>query len=83
MTVVPGFGGQSFMEKETMPKLKAAQEHRDANGLGYHLEVDGGIYADTAPIARRNGANLLVCGTSTFGQADMGNALKELAAAVA
>lgn len=83
MTVVPGFGGQPFMEKETMPKLKAAQQHRDANGLGYHLEVDGGIYTHTAPVARANGANLFVCGTSSFGHADMDAAMKELADSVA
>ena len=83
MTVVPGFGGQPFMEKETMPKLKAALDHRNANDLGYHLEVDGGIYVSTAPIAKANGANLFVCGTSSFGQEDMGAAMKELAASVA
>lgn len=83
MTVVPGFGGQPFMEKETMPKLAAARDYRDANGLSYHLEVDGGIYTSTAPIAQRNGANLFVCGTSSFGPPDMKGAMAELAAAVA
>ena len=82
MTVVPGFGGQPFMEKETMPKLAAAREHRDANGLKFHLEVDGGVYTHTAPVAKKHGANLFVCGTSAFGQADMGQAMRELAAAV-
>jgi len=47
MTVVPGFGGQSFMEAETMPKVAAARDHREANGLAYHIEVDGGINAET------------------------------------
>lgn len=83
MTVVPGFGGQPFMEKETMPKLAAARDYRDANKLAFHLEVDGGIYTNTAPIARRNGANLFVCGTSSFGPPDMKAAMAELAAAVA
>ena len=83
MTVVPGFGGQPFMEKETMPKLAAARDYRDQHGLKFHLEVDGGIYTNTAPIARRNGANLFVCGTSSFGPPDMGQAMRELAAAVA
>lgn len=82
MTVVPGFGGQPFMEKETMPKLAAARDYRDQHGLKFHLEVDGGIYTNTAPIARRNGANLFVCGTSSFGPPDMGQAMRELAAAV-
>ncbi|MBX7211486.1 MAG: ribulose-phosphate 3-epimerase [Verrucomicrobiaceae bacterium] len=82
MTVVPGFGGQPFMEKETMPKLAAARDYRDANGLGFHLEVDGGIYTTTAPIARSNGANLFVCGTSSFGPPDMKEAMRELAESV-
>ncbi|WP_265593472.1 ribulose-phosphate 3-epimerase [Verrucomicrobium sp. BvORR034] len=49
MTVVPGFGGQPFMEKETMPKLAAARDYREAHGLKYHLQVDGGIYVTTPP----------------------------------
>lgn len=83
MTVVPGFGGQPFMEKETMPKLAEARDYRAAHGLRYHLEVDGGIYANTAPIARTHGANLFVCGTSSFGPEDMGAAMAELAESVA
>ncbi len=83
MTVVPGFGGQPFMEKETMPKLAAARDYRDQHGLKFHLEVDGGIYTHTAPIARQHGANLFVCGTSSFGPPDMGQSMRDLAAAVA
>jgi ribulose-phosphate 3-epimerase len=83
MTVVPGFGGQPFMEKETMPKLAAARDYRDSHGLRYHLEVDGGIYPHTVPIARKHGANLLVCGTSSFGPKDMSAAMRELEAAAA
>ncbi|MES2594991.1 MAG: ribulose-phosphate 3-epimerase [Verrucomicrobiota bacterium] len=82
MTVVPGFGGQPFMEKETMPKLAAARDYRDAHGLKYHLEVDGGIYVSTAPIAKRNGANLFVCGTSFFGPSDARTAMADLEAVV-
>ena len=83
MTVVPGFGGQPFMEKETMPKLAEARDYREANGLKYHLEVDGGIYVTTAPIARKHGANLFVCGTSSFGPKDMNQSMRELADSVA
>ncbi|MDZ4289239.1 MAG: ribulose-phosphate 3-epimerase [Prosthecobacter sp.] len=83
MTVVPGFGGQPFLEKETMPKLAAARDYRRAHNLGYHLEVDGGIHLQSAPIAKANGANLFVCGTSAFGPADMGQAMRDLKAAVA
>ncbi|MBB5038185.1 ribulose-phosphate 3-epimerase [Prosthecobacter dejongeii] len=83
MTVVPGFGGQPFMEKETMPKLAAARDYRDAHGLKYHLEVDGGIYPHTAPIAKANGANLFVCGTSFYGPSDTAAAMAELKTCVA
>lgn len=82
MTVVPGFGGQAFMEQETMPKLEEARDYRAAQGLTFHLEVDGGIYEDTAAIASRHGANLFVCGTSSFGAPDMGEAMRKLADAV-
>lgn len=82
MTVVPGFGGQPFLEKETMPKLAAARAHRDAHGLKFHLEVDGGVHTQTAPIAKQNGANLFVCGTSAFGAADMNQSMRNLAASV-
>ncbi len=83
MTVVPGFGGQPFMEKETMPKLAEARDWRETHGMNYHLEVDGGIYTNTAPIARQHGANLFVCGTSSFGPPDMKQSMAELTASVA
>lgn len=71
MTVVPGFGGQSFMEEETMPKIDAAVKSRAERGLDFHIEVDGGIDPSTAEIARRHGANVLVAGTSAFKADDM------------
>ena len=82
MTVVPGFGGQPFMESETMPKLAAAHEYREAHGLKYHLEVDGGIYVTTAPIAKKHGANLFVAGTSAYGPPDMKASMVSLAESV-
>ncbi len=71
MTVVPGFGGQSFMEVETMPKVAAALEFRNANNLDFHIEVDGGIDANTVEIAAAHGANVMVAGTSLFRANDM------------
>ena len=80
MTVVPGFGGQSFMH-ETMPKLAAAKAAREKHGYNYHLEVDGGIDAETAVIAAENGANVLVAGTSAFKAPDMAAAVSALRSA--
>ncbi|BDS07471.1 ribulose-phosphate 3-epimerase [Oceaniferula spumae] len=74
MTVVPGFGGQSFMH-EMMAKVEAAAAYRDENGLSYHIEVDGGVDATTAPIAAAAGANVMVAGSSTFKAPDMAEAI--------
>ena len=77
MTVNPGFGGQEFIE-ETMVKVKRAAELRARLGLHFHIEVDGGIHKNTAAIARRAGANVLVAGTGVFRAADADRAIKEL-----
>ena len=77
MTVVPGFGGQSFME-EMMSKVEAAATFRDENGLNFHIEVDGGINAKTAAIAGNAGANVLVAGSSSFQAPDMKVAIAEM-----
>lgn len=77
MTVVPGFGGQSFM-REVLPKISAARDERRALGLNYHIEVDGGIDAETAVEAAAAGANVLVAGTTIFGADDRRAAVESL-----
>jgi ribulose-phosphate 3-epimerase len=74
MTVVPGFGGQSFLP-EVLPKVRAAAAERRGRGLGFHIEVDGGIDATTAGPAISAGANVLVAGSSTFRAPDMAAAV--------
>jgi len=78
MTVVPGFGGQAFMEAETMPKVAAASDYRNEKGLSYHIEVDGGIDLTTAEIAAANGANVLVAGTALYKAPDMAAAVAQM-----
>ena len=77
MTVVPGFGGQPFMP-EMMPKVRAAADARAALGLGFRIEVDGGITAETAPISIAHGADTLVAGTSVFAAPDMPAAIRRI-----
>ena len=77
MTVVPGFGGQTFM-KETLVKVQAAAEFRRQHQLAYHIQVDGGIGPATASIAISSGANVLVAGTSIFSKEDMAAAIASL-----
>ncbi len=75
MTVVPGFGGQPFME-EMMAKVRAAAEARARLGLSYRIEVDGGINAATGAVSIAAGADTLVAGTSVFAAADMTAAMR-------
>lgn len=78
MTVVPGFGGQSFMEDETMPKVEEAFELRNAEGLEFHIEVDGGIDHRTVEIAAAHGANVMVAGTSLYKAPNMTEAIRTM-----
>ena len=77
MTVHPGFGGQAF-RPEMMEKVKRAKAWRDANDGKLHIEVDGGINAQTAKLSIENGADVLVAGTSIFRTKDYGAAIREL-----
>jgi ribulose-phosphate 3-epimerase len=65
MTVEPGFGGQSFMG-DMMEKVTAIRKEITKLGKNIHLQVDGGISIDTAPIVTKAGANSLVAGTAIF-----------------
>lgn len=62
MSVEPGFGGQSFMHS-ALPKLTALKNECEKRGLNVDLEIDGGINAETAPLAVEAGANVLVAGS--------------------
>ena len=77
MTVNPGFGGQAFIP-ETLEKVSSARKIRDQRGLDFHIEVDGGIAPETAPIVREGGANVLVAGTSVFRVTDPVKTIAEL-----
>lgn len=66
MTVNPGFGGQSFIET-MLPKIAKAREMAQDAGVDIDIAVDGGIDVNTAPRVVRAGANVLVAGSSVFG----------------
>ena len=65
MSVNPGFGGQSFIESQ-LRKIEAIRKMIDKTGKDIHLEVDGGVDANTAPRVIAAGATALVAGTATF-----------------
>lgn len=65
MSVFPGFGGQSFIES-VLPKIETLARERDARGLCFRIEVDGGVDSRTAPLCLEAGADTLVAGTAFF-----------------
>ena len=65
MTVEPGFGGQSFMEDQTL-KIEQGRKECARLGLSTDIQVDGGITDATAPLVIDAGANVLVAGSFVF-----------------
>ncbi len=67
MSVVPGFGGQKFMPG-VLPKVRALRSEMERRGLSrkIHVEMDGGITRDTAPLAVKSGVNVIVAGSAVF-----------------
>ena len=65
MSVEPGFGGQSFMEN-SLDKLKSLKKRREALGLDFQIQIDGGISDKNATLVREAGADNLVAGSYVF-----------------
>ena len=62
MTVNPGFGGQKFIDmSDKVRRLRALIGARPI-----HIEIDGGITPETAPLMARAGADVLVAGSAVF-----------------
>ena len=75
MTVNPGFGGQAFLPSQ-LGKIGAIRKMIGARPI--HLEVDGGINAETVPLVVQAGAHAIVAGNGVF----KGGAYKENIAAI-
>ena len=65
MTVEPGFGGQSFMADQ-MDKVRQLREWMDDINPDCHIEVDGGVDANTCAVCKEAGADVLVAGSAYF-----------------
>ncbi len=63
MTVNPGFGGQKFIHSQIdkVQRLRAMIGDRPI-----HIEIDGGITPETAPLMAAAGADVLVAGSAVF-----------------
>lgn len=69
MSVNPGFGGQKYIESVSQ-KIGKAARLREQRGASFKIEVDGGIDGNTAAVAARAGADILVAGTYIFRNSD-------------
>ncbi len=65
MTVVPGFGGQNFMENQ-LTKISTLNELRAKEGLEFEIEIDGGINYKTSKLCVDKGADVLVAGSYIY-----------------
>ncbi|MCL6707914.1 ribulose-phosphate 3-epimerase [Pseudomonas sp. R2.Fl] len=63
MTVNPGFGGQAFIPAvvEKVRRVAAMVGDRPI-----HIEIDGGVTPETAPLVAAAGADVLVAGSAVF-----------------
>jgi ribulose-phosphate 3-epimerase len=66
MSVNPGFGGQSFLPA-VLPKIAQLQRLRAERGLGFRIQVDGGITDATVGGCFVAGADAFVAGSYVFG----------------
>ncbi len=63
MTVVPGFGGQSF-RRDMVEKINVLHRWREVGRHDFRLEVDGGVNSNNAKLCREAGADVFVAGTA-------------------
>lgn len=63
MTVNPGFGGQKFIHSQ-IAKVRSLRAMIGDRPI--HIEIDGGITTETAPLMARAGADVLVAGSAVF-----------------
>ena len=65
MTVVPGFGGQNFMENQ-LTKISKLNELRIKEGFEFEIEIDGGVNNKTSRLCIDKGADVLVAGSYIY-----------------
>jgi len=77
MSVNPGFGGQSFIDK-TYEKIKQAKELITRKNSTALIEIDGGVTTANSQKLVDAGADILVAGSFVFKSDNPTNTIKEL-----
>jgi ribulose-phosphate 3-epimerase len=80
MSVNPGRGGQPFL-RHAVDKVRRLRDDGLEARHAFAIEVDGGVEASNAGELVAAGAEILVAGTSVYGQADPRGAIETLRAA--
>ncbi len=75
MSVNPGWGGQKFIGS-TYEKIRGMRPM--LSGRDVPIEIDGGVTRDNAAACRAAGADILVAGTSVYGQPDPASAVRAI-----
>mgnify|MGYP001561635637 CR=1 FL=1 len=77
MTVNPGFGGQSLIDR-VFPKVERIRSRVEKLGLATLIEVDGGVKPSNARRFIDAGAHVLVAGSAVFGAPDRAAAISAI-----
>ena len=77
MSVNPGFGGQSLIER-VFAKIERIRSRIDSLGLDTLIQVDGGVKVDNAHRFVDAGAHVLVSGSGIYGAPDRAAAIAAL-----
>lgn len=78
MTVNPGFGGQAFIPRTVHKIRQIRQRLNELSLFNVHIEVDGGITSETAPLVTEAGADVLVAGSAVYAQSDRAAAISAI-----
>jgi ribulose-phosphate 3-epimerase len=77
MSVNPGWGGQVLIPY-TLGKVRKLAEKKRQRGLGFHIEIDGGVTMDNVAEVVKAGAEWVVAGSHIFGTGNPAAAFKEM-----
>jgi ribulose-phosphate 3-epimerase len=77
MSVNPGYGGQKFLPA-VLHKVRQLDQARRQRGLGFSIEMDGGVDLSNVAEIANAGCDWFVAGSSVFRSGDPALAVQEL-----
>ncbi|MGN1350949.1 MAG: ribulose-phosphate 3-epimerase [Anaerovoracaceae bacterium] len=77
MSVNPGFGGQKFIPS-ALRKVEALAQMRQAMGLSFEIEIDGGVGPANIEEISKAGVDIFVAGSAVFGAEDVKERVRQL-----